>query len=75
MKWQIRSIPNFDRRVKKLAKKHRSIKSDITELVKLLSEKPFAGTKITKDTYKIRMAIKSKGTGKSSGARIIYLPL
>jgi hypothetical protein len=36
-----------------------------------LADNPTAGTAIGKDCYKIRIAISSKGKGKSGGARII----
>ena len=40
-------------------------------LVNQLKENPTLGTAIRKDCYKVRMSIKSKGKGKSGGARII----
>ena len=36
-----------------------------------LSENPTQGTLITENVYKIRLAVKSKGKGKSGGLRII----
>ncbi|WP_310588013.1 hypothetical protein [Runella sp. SP2] len=36
-----------------------------------LQENPTPGTPLGQDCYKIRLAIKSKGKGKSGGARII----
>jgi hypothetical protein len=36
-----------------------------------MSENPYLGTEIMPGVYKIRLAIKSKGKGKSGGARII----
>jgi hypothetical protein len=36
-----------------------------------LSENPETGTPLGNDTYKIRIAIKSKAKGKSGGGRII----
>ncbi len=41
------------------------------ELGILLSKNPGLGTPLGNDTYKIRVAIKSKGKGKSGGARVI----
>ena len=43
----------------------------MTELGKQLAENPAIGTYIGQDCYKIRLAISSKGKGKSGGARII----
>ena len=47
------------------------MKSDLEEFVKSLEENPFQGTELTPGIRKIRMAIKSKGSGKSGGARVI----
>lgn len=41
------------------------------ELSTLLTNTPTAGTPLGNDAYKIRLAIKSKNTGKSGGARVI----
>ncbi len=40
-------------------------------LVTQLKENPTVGTVIRNDCFKVRMSIKSKGKGKSGGARII----
>ena len=37
----------------------------------MLSADPFEGTPIGQNCYKIRLAISSKGKGKSGGARVI----
>ncbi len=71
MSYKIASIPQFDRDVKKLAKKYPSIKNDIAILAKELSEKPREGDAVFKNCYKVRMAIASKGKGKRAGARVI----
>lgn len=36
-----------------------------------LLEDPYQGDKIADNTFKVRLAIKSKGKGKSGGARVI----
>ena len=61
----------FERKLKQLAKKYLSIAGDLEALGKELEETPTLGTPLGKDCYKIRMAITSKGQGKSGGARII----
>jgi mRNA-degrading endonuclease RelE of RelBE toxin-antitoxin system len=71
MSYNIRTIPSFDRELKMLSKKHRSIKIDISELGVLLLENPKMGDEIIENCFKIRMAISSKGNGKSGGARVI----
>jgi len=41
------------------------------DLITSLEENPTQGTPLGNDCYKIRVAIKSKGKGKSGGARVI----
>lgn len=72
MSYKIIPTDNFNKEVKKLAKKHRSIKNDLISLHKELLEKPTKGTSLGIGVYKVRMAITSKGKGKSGGARIIF---
>lgn len=54
-----------------MAKKFPSIKSDFSVLLQSLKENPSQGTSLGNECYKIRMAIASKGKGKSGGARVI----
>lgn len=61
----------FERRAKKLSKKYRSLKNDLSTLFEALIENPYQGDQIRPDVFKVRMAIKSKGKGKSGGARVI----
>lgn len=71
MNFSILSIPPFDKQLKRLAKKYPSLKSDFSSLLDSLQTKPEQGTAIGRNCYKIRIAIKSKGKGKSGGARVI----
>lgn len=71
MSFEVVYTDNFEKEVKRLAKKYRSLKTDIKELISALEHNPTQGTSIGKDCYKIRMAISSKGKGKSGGARVI----
>jgi mRNA-degrading endonuclease RelE of RelBE toxin-antitoxin system len=71
MNYSVKTIPNFDKEIKKLAKRHTSIKSDFINFVKQIAENPELGTSLGLNCYKVRMAITSKGKGKSGGARII----
>ena len=59
MKYEVRTIPPFDKEYKALKKKYASIKDDLENLKKKLEKNPEAGTKIADDIYKIRMAITS----------------
>ncbi len=63
--------PDFKKSFKKLYKKHPSLKADLKELIDTLTESPNTGIHLGHDVYKIRLAITSKGKGKSGGARII----
>ena len=61
----------FKKEGKPLLKKYRSLADDIDRLIANLTENPFQGVHLGKDCYKIRLAILSKGRGKSSGGRVI----
>ncbi|MDE6022533.1 MAG: hypothetical protein K2G13_03420 [Muribaculaceae bacterium] len=71
MNFEVIPTPDFEKSFKVLAKKHRSLKQDITDFTKSLQNNPFQGDELTPGLRKIRMSIKSKGRGKSGGARII----
>jgi mRNA-degrading endonuclease RelE of RelBE toxin-antitoxin system len=71
MSYKVKSISVFERQTKKLFKKYTSLKGELLNLVAELKENPEQGIHIGKNCYKIRMAIASKGKGKSAGARII----
>jgi mRNA-degrading endonuclease RelE of RelBE toxin-antitoxin system len=71
MSFRIIPTPNFAKSLKALAKRHKSMKADIKNFVESLEENPLQGAELIPGVRKIRMAIKSKGGGKSGGARII----
>lgn len=71
MSYNVKTISQFDKSLKKLVKKFPSLKEEFINFVKNLKENPELGTPLGKNCYKIRLAIKSKGKGKSGGARII----
>lgn len=71
MSYNIIAVPSFRKELKKLAKKYNSLKQEITSLFNNLERNPTIGTPIGKNCYKIKIAIASKGKGKSGGARII----
>lgn len=66
---------NFRREAKRLIKKYPSLKRELTELSALLKENPDSGVALGSCCFKVRLAIKSKGRGKSGGARVITLLL
>lgn len=71
MSFNVIATEPFERKLKRLAKKHKSLKVDLLELIERLENKPTLGSSIGKECYKVRLAISSKGKGKSGGARII----
>lgn len=71
MNFDVKTISVFERQAKRLMKKFPSLKKEIQELIKELKEEPEKGTSIGHNCYKIRLAIASKGKGKSGGARVI----
>lgn len=71
MSYKIKSIPKFEKELKRLAKKYPSLKREYVELVESLKKVPEQGTSLGNSCYKIRLSIASKGKGKSGGARVI----
>ena len=71
MNFDIIATEPFERKLKLLAKKYKSLASDLALVIDELTINPTMGTPIGKDCYKLRIAISSKGKGKSGGARMI----
>jgi len=71
MSYSVLTIPPFDKQIKRLAKKYPSIKIEFAELIENLEQEPEQGTALGNNCFKIRIAIASKGKGKSGGARVI----
>lgn len=71
MNYSIETLPNFDRQVKRLAKKYKSLKEDLQELTNALRSDPAVGADLGNGVRKVRMVIRAKGKGKSYGARVI----
>ena len=71
MSYRVFTIPPFDKQLKRLAGKYPSLKKEIAELFHSLETNPEQGQPIGDSCYKIRLAIASKGRGKSGGARVI----
>jgi len=61
----------FINKAKKFHKKHPSLKSDLAQLEASLLKTPRQGNDLGSGLYKIRMAVQSKGKGKSGGYRVI----
>ena len=73
MKVEIVLGDEFKRQFKRLAKKYPSLKDDFITFKKELADDPFQGSDLGNGTRKVRMAIASKGKGKSGGAIEITL--
>lgn len=71
MSYSVLTIAPFDRQLKRLAKKYPSLKKEFAALIGSLETTPAQGKAIGNNCYKIRLAIASKGKGKSGGSRII----
>ena len=65
------ALPQFEKELKQLAKKHTSIDKDFERFVKELSVNHFMGSKPGNNCFKVRMNIKSKKAGKRGGDRVI----
>jgi len=62
----------FEKSLKRLSKKYKSLKDDYIQFLNELEENPYIGDEIIENCRKARIAIKSKGKGKSGGGRIIF---
>ena len=73
MKVTISTIDEFKRQARRLSKKYKSLINDLRSFQKELKDNPFQGIDLGGGVRKIRMAISSKGKGKSGGARVLTL--
>jgi mRNA-degrading endonuclease RelE of RelBE toxin-antitoxin system len=71
MSYSIIVSDSFARELKYLSKKYPSIKADLAALGRKLLLDPMQGIALGNECYKIRLAIASKGKGRSGGARVI----
>ncbi len=62
---------NFKKEAKRYLKKFRTLNEELASFQQSLLENPRQGDKIAEGVYKVRLASKSKGKGKSGGFRII----
>ena len=68
---RVRMSEDFRASYKLLKKRHKSLEADFERLLASLLEKPMQGVELPGGVRKVRMAITSKGRGKSGGARVI----
>ncbi|MDR1336115.1 MAG: type II toxin-antitoxin system RelE/ParE family toxin [Tannerella sp.] len=71
MNYSVKSIEVFERQARRMIKKYASLKNELRELAQRLAEYPQSGVSLGNNCFKIRIAIASKGKGKSGGGRII----
>lgn len=73
MKVEITLGEEFKRQFKLLAKKYHSLTNDLIAFKAELIKNPLQGDDLGCGIRKVRMAISSKGRGKSGGARVLTL--
>ena len=72
---EIIATHSFLKSAKPLSKKYKSFNDDYKELIKELTANPRMGVDLGGGYRKVRMAIASKGKGKSGGSRVITLDM
>ncbi|MBK9984104.1 MAG: hypothetical protein IPP15_17335 [Saprospiraceae bacterium] len=71
MGYSVIPTEKFKKEANRLIKKYPSLKEELYKLETTLSTDPKSGIDLGQNTYKIRLAIKSKGKGKMGGGRVI----
>ena len=71
MSYSILPTSKFEKELKRLVKKFPSLKEEYAELIEEINKDPKTGIFLGNNCYKLRVAIESKGKGKSGGARAI----
>ncbi|TAE23862.1 MAG: addiction module toxin RelE [Cytophagales bacterium] len=64
-------LSRFRRDLKRLGKKHRTLVTEVDQLLDLLESDPTLGQSLGSGLYKIRLASQSKGKGKRGGFRVV----
>ncbi|MBQ9655858.1 MAG: type II toxin-antitoxin system RelE/ParE family toxin [Prevotella sp.] len=68
---KVRTSEDFRVAYKRLKKRHKSLQQDFEKLLSSLLLNPMQGVELDDGVRKVRLAITSKGRGKSGGARVI----
>ena len=71
MNFKVEVTTKFKKQARHLLKKYPSLKQELAVLFDSLAIEPKQGIPVGHECYKVRLAIESKGKGKSGGARII----
>jgi hypothetical protein len=75
MSYRIKTIPNFDKSLKRLVEKYASLKQKYIDLLDSLEVQSLQGTSLGNNCYKIRIAITSKGRGKVEVHELLHTSL
>lgn len=75
MNLKIIPTPNFSKSVKRLAKKYKSIATDLEILQNELTSKTYQAIELGNHCFKMRLANTSIPTGKSGGFRVIFFKI
>ncbi len=68
---RVKTSEDFRAAFKRLKKRHKSLQQDFERLLASLLQDPMQGVELDGGARKLRLAITSKGRGKSGGARVI----
>ena len=68
---KVTPTPFFETKYKRLSKKFPSLDAELEQLEKELKDNPEFGEPLGANLYKVRLASKDKGKGKSGGFRVI----
>lgn len=71
MPYNISATQVFKKQFDRLCRKYPSLTDDVNTLKESLLANPVQGKQLGNNLYKVRLAIKSKGQGKSGGGRVI----
>ena len=71
MKNRVLIEESFKKPARRLAKRYPSFPNDVLQLIGELETNALLGASLGRNLRKIRLAIRSKGKGKSGGARVI----
>src|SRR4028119_878884 len=71
MSYKVIVTPRFKRQAKALLKKYNSLAAELRTFEQELTDNPTRGKSLGHNAYKVRLAVKSKGKGKSGGLRVI----
>lgn len=72
MNLKIKTLITFEKSLKHLSKKYKSIKKDYKNLLLILSTDNVNAVDLGDNFYKIRLKNSSTNKGKSSGFRVVY---